>query len=315
LPVDTIRLTLSYLDSRSLRNIAYVSKKWNDLFWFSLTQIEICMDRLKVNDELFSTILSKSKYIVRMNLRSCNISDVSVKALVQHKFSGQLRELILSGCTKITDQALEELGPLNLSRLDMYMLFKCSVDGISKLNVTYITNLNIARCGFKDDIMEVLCKMTGLRFLNISGNRMISMKALQQLSQLTSLRHLHMGHCQPVENATLLPLTNLERLSLPKITPLQYIVNEGYSKKFPMLNHIHIDDPVNNPLHLELFKTFTSFSNLEMLRIHSLKSSSLVDTKLSPILQLRYCGICQFETCMDIHISEIDAIILSNKTK
>ncbi|KAH7950280.1 hypothetical protein HPB49_021801 [Dermacentor silvarum] len=190
-------------------------------------------DCINVADETLAAVAQLLPALRELNLQAYHVTDASLAhlggvggGLVQLvQAVPQLRELSLSGCTKISDDGVELLAE-NLRQLRVLDLSWCprvtdaSLEFIA-CDMTQLQQLTLDRCMHITDIglgylstipnlsvlylrwcsqirdfgLQHLCTMKSLRILSVAGCPQVTARGLSGLAQLRQLQELELTNC------------------------------------------------------------------------------------------------------------------------
>ncbi|KNZ74810.1 SCF E3 ubiquitin ligase complex F-box protein grrA [Termitomyces sp. J132] len=134
-----------------------------------------------------------------LDLTSCGITDDAIEGIVAH--APKIQSLILSGCTMLTNRALESISKLG-EHLDVLML--AHVSSITDAAVVKVTracgNLRCVDVSFCRNLTD----MSVFEFASLKGLRRLSLVRIQKLTDIAifalaedaiCLERLHLSYC------------------------------------------------------------------------------------------------------------------------
>ncbi|KAG6903482.1 hypothetical protein C0995_005505 [Termitomyces sp. Mi166 len=151
-------------------------------------------------DQLAPLILRHSAENLRvLDLTSCRITDDGIEGIIGH--APKIQSLILSGCTMLTNRALESISKLG-EHLDVLMLAHVS-------NITDAGVVKLARACWNLRCVDVafcrnLTDMSVFEFASLRGLRRLSLVRVQKLTDIAifalaehgiCLERLHLSYC------------------------------------------------------------------------------------------------------------------------
>ncbi|KAH0587754.1 hypothetical protein H2248_006512 [Termitomyces sp. 'cryptogamus'] len=151
-------------------------------------------------DRLPPLVLRHSAENLRvLDLTSCGITDDAIEGIVAH--APKIQSLILSGCTMLTNRALESISKLG-EHLDVLML--AHVSSITDAAVVKVTracgNLRCVDVSFCRNLTD----MSVFEFASLKGLRRLSLVRIQKLTDIAifalaedaiCLERLHLSYC------------------------------------------------------------------------------------------------------------------------
>ncbi|KAG6831395.1 hypothetical protein H0H92_010997 [Tricholoma furcatifolium] len=124
-----------------------------------------------------------------LDLTSCKITDDAIGGIVAH--APKIQSLILSGCTKLTNRALESISALG-EHLDVLML--AHVSGITDSGIVKLVCRNLT-----DMSVFELASLKGLRRLSLVRMQKLTDIAIFSLAEhATCLERLHLSYCDRI---------------------------------------------------------------------------------------------------------------------
>lgn len=207
--------------------------------------------------------------ICRVNLHGKN--KITLKGLEALRGLSSLKELDISGCTKIDGQqpfifdAFPLITSLNLANCSQ--VTDTFLQGIDSLK--HLESLDISSCyRITDDGIAFITKLEKLKYLNIHLCESIEQEGLKNLKQLKELKKLDLGYCR-VSDEVVKEISSLKNLVHLDLTCSSRLTKEGFE---------HIAT-LNQLKGLTLFGC-SDLSDKDMIKIAELKNLVFLDVGL-----------------------------------
>ena len=169
--------------------------------------LQDCKD---ITDASVIALLSKGRGLRELRLTQCNrITDQAFMQLPDHLIFESLRILDLTACQEVHDCAVEKIIA-SAPRLRILVLAKCteitdrSVIAITKLGKN-LHDIHLGRCNqiTDDALLELVKYCNRIRYIDLAGCHRVTDRSVRRLASLPKLRRIGLVKCQNITDVSI----------------------------------------------------------------------------------------------------------------